>query len=147
MKKKAAVVALMILTLASLQYGMARKGIYDEEAREEERWAKQEAKAAKAEGRSVLPQPGRMVEGVKQATVDSTTGLISETVEGTTEEAPVKGTLEGARLGTGKVLDSTLKGAVKVATLGYGELKNYEVEEPASGTDETTKIKIRIPGT
>ncbi len=133
--------------LSIVNLGMARKGIYDEDAREEQRLAKEEAKAAKVEGRSVLPHPGRVAEGVKQATVDSTAGFISDTVEGTTEEAPVKGTLEGARLGTGKVLDSTLKGAVKVATLGYGELKNYEVEEPASGTDETTKIKIGIPGT
>jgi hypothetical protein len=147
MKIKTALMTYLIISLSFFQFAMARKGIYDEEAREEARVAKQEAKAATAEGRSVLPHPKRIAEGVKEATVDSTTGLVSETVEATAEEAPVKGTLEGARLGTGKVLDSTLKGAVKVATLGYGELKNYEVEEPESGSGEPTKIKIRIPGT
>ncbi|HXV28438.1 MAG TPA: hypothetical protein VD913_05675 [bacterium] len=147
MKNKATLLVLLVITLSFFQYAMARKGIYDDEAREEERFAKQQAKADKSAHRIAAPQPKRVAEGVKQATVDSATGLISETAEETAGEAPVKGTIEGARLGTGKVLDSTLKGAVKVATLGYGDLKHYEVEEPASGTDETTKIKIGIPGT
>ena len=147
MKNKAAYLVLLVILLSFFQYAMARKGIYDEDAREEQRLAKEQAKADKAAHRSITPQPKRVAEGVKQATVDSTAGLISDTLEGTAEEAPVKGTLEGARLGTGKVLDSTLKGAVKIATLGYGDLKHYEVEEPASGSGDTTKIKIKIPGT
>ena len=145
MKNKKALILFLILALSSLQVAMARKGIYDEEARENERLEKVQAKAAKSEGRSANPAKNIAV-GVKQATVDSTTGFIGETVEGTVEEAPVKGTLEGASKGAGKILDNTLKGAVKVATLGYGDLKNYEVEEPKS-KDDTSKIKIKIPGT
>ncbi len=88
-----------------------------------------------------------MFSGVKQATVDSTTGLISDTTEGTREDAAVVGTLEGARKGSEKVLDNTVKGVSKVATLGYGEVKNYEIQEPEKGKDEPTKIRIKIPGT
>ena len=145
MKNKKAFILLLILALSSFQVAMARKGIYDEEARENERFEKAQAQAAKKEGRSTNPAKN-IAGGVKQATVDSTTGFIGETVEGTVEEAPVKGTIEGANKGAGKILDNTLKGAVKVATLGYGDLKNYEVEEPKSKGD-TSKIKIKIPGT
>jgi len=146
MKFKPVVLILLTVALASFQLGMARRGIYDEEAREVERLKREQAKAEKAQHK-LSGSAKEIAGGVKQATVDSTTGLISETAESTMEEAPVKGTIEGASKGTERFLDNALKGAVKVATLGYGDLKHYEVEEPESGTDDTTKIKIRIPGT
>lgn len=137
---------LVLILISSLQLGMGnRAGQYDEEAREQER---QEKLARKADREEARRNPVRKIAGgVKQATVDSTTGLLGETTQGTTEDAPVIGTMEGARRGTQNVLDNTVKGVSKVATLGYGEVDHYEVEEPEHGTDETTKIKIKIPGT
>ena len=134
---------MILLTLALLQLGMGRReGQYDEEAREQERQEKQFQKEARKHGNPVK----NIADGVKQATYGSTTDLLEETADGTQEDAAV-GTLEGARRGTGKVLDDTVKGAVKVATLGYGDVDNYEVKEPEKGSGDTTKIKIKIPGT
>jgi hypothetical protein len=130
-----------LLSLAILsQYGMASRGQYDEEARAQERAEKE---ARKTERKNPVKN---FAKGVKESTVDSTAGFVSETTEGASD-SPVLGTIEGARKGTGKVLDSTVKGAYKVATLGYGDDPTYEVEEPESGTDEPTKIRIKIPGT
>ena len=136
--------ALIILSSFFLQTGMSRRGQYDEEAREQERLEKQQRKA---EPREHVNPIKRIFGGVKQATVDSATGFVSDTSQGTKENAAVVGTLEGAREGSGKVLDNTVKGVSKVATLGYGEVKNYEVQEPEKGKDEPTKIRIKIPGT
>lgn len=141
-KKSLFLFSLLSITLL-LQFGMASKGQYDEEAREQERLEKAAHKEAKRSGNPIT----RIAGGVKQATVDSTAGFVSETAEGTTNDTPVVGTLEGARKGTEKVLDNTVKGAYKVATLGYGDDPSYSVEEPEAGTDEPTKIKIKIPGT
>lgn len=134
----------LLLTLALLQLGMGRReGQYDEEARELERQEKILRKAEKRErGNPVRNIAG----GFKQATYDSTADLISETEEATEENA-VTGALEGPRRGSEKILDNTVKGAVKVATLGYGSVDSYEVAEPKKGSDEPTKIKIKIPGT
>ena len=131
-----------ILALSLLQMGMGnRSGQYDEEAREIERQEKLDAKSAKKEGRHPVKN---FTGGVKQATVDSATGFISETSEGTVEDAPVVGTIEGARRGTQSLLDNTVKGAVKVATLGYGEVESYEVQEPEKGSGDPTKIKLKF---
>ena len=140
-------VRLTILCLAALScLAMARNNgpQYDMEAREQERLAKQEKKSGH---KSPADAAKNIAGGVKQATVDTAAGFVSETAEGTREEAPVVGTLEGARKGTQKVLDSAVKGVGKVATLGYGDVEHYEVEEPEANTDQTTKIKIKIPGT
>ncbi|MBI3316775.1 MAG: hypothetical protein HYZ85_02055 [Candidatus Omnitrophica bacterium] len=135
----------VLLTLPSISgFSMSRQGQYDEEARQaerEEKWRRD------AEKKGAINPAKEIVGGVKQATVDSTAGFLSETAESTREEAPVVGTLEGARQGTEKLLDNTVKGAVKVATLGYGNAENYEIEEPEKGSGEPTKIKIKIPGT
>lgn len=140
MKHTSLLFVLFIALLASSHYGMARHGQYDEQAREAEKIEKELQKNNKARS-----NPAKEVaSGVKEATYDSAKGLISETAESTSEEPPVVGTIEGARKGTGQVLDSTLKGAYKVATLGFGELESYEVVEPEAGTDETTKINIKF---
>lgn len=145
MKVNSAFIILLVITLGLFQSAMARHAQYDEEAREAERIAKQRKK----DGLPVEEQSaaGRFAGGVKQVSVDSTAGFISETAETTAEEPPIVGTLEGARKGTGKILDSTVKGAVKVVTLGQAEVGDYEVVEPEKGTDEPTKIRIKIPGT
>lgn len=137
-------VLLVVLTaLSLLQMGMGRReGQYDEEAREIER---QEKALNKAEKKRVNPLKN-MAGGVKQATYDSAEDLVTDTAEGVKEDNGL-GTLEGARTGSGKILDNTVQGAFKVATLGYGENANYEVKEPEKGSDETTKIKFKIPGT
>jgi hypothetical protein len=135
---------LVLLTalLSVFQLAMADRGQYDEEAREAERLARLEQKSERDSKNPFRQFAG----GVKQATVDNTSDLISETAEGT-REASVNSTVEGVNRGSQKVLDNTVKGAVKVATLGYGEVDNYEVVEPAKDSDETTKIRIKIPGT
>ena len=135
---------LVLSSALALQTGMSRRGEYDEEARAQERLEKEQRKAEPHEHVNPIK---RFFGGVKQATVDSTTGLISDTTEGTKDNAAVVGTLEGARQGSEKVLDNTVKGASKVATLGYGEVRNYEIQEPEKGKDEPTKIRIKIPGT
>lgn len=141
--KKTFLLFVLIAFAASLQLGMAHRGEYDEEAREQERLEKQQQKADKQR-----TNPAKeFARGIKQATVDSAAGFASDTTESSTTGDPVTGALEGARKGTGKVLDNTVKGAVKVATLGYGHVDHYEVEEPAKGSDEPTKIKFKIPGT
>lgn len=141
--KQSTFFALILCLLATSHLAMGRRqDQYDEEARALEK--QQSSNEKKYE----MPSPGqaakRFVGGVKQVTVDSATGLVSGAVDGTKEDAPVIGTIEGTRQGTSAVLDNTVKGAVKVATLGYGEVDHYEVEEPRHGTDDTQKIKIKF---
>ena len=137
-------ILLVLLTVFSLmQLGMGRReGQYDEEAREMER---QEKALHKGERKHINPLKN-IAGGVKQATVDSATDFVSDTAGGAKENSGL-GTLEGAREGSGKVLDNTVQGAYKVATLGYGDQAHYEVQEPEKGSEDTTKIKFKIPGT
>lgn len=139
MKTSSLLLLTAILGISILSMGMARRGEYDEEAR----MAEKEAKTRKGFSN---PASG-IAEGVKSAAVDSTTGFISETADATREGSPVVGTLEGARKGTEALLDNTVKGAVKVVTLGQADVDHYEVHEPAANTEDTTKITIKIPGT
>ena len=44
--------------------------------------------------------------------------------------------------GTEKLLDHTVKGAYKVATLGKGELHSYEIVEPEKGSGEPNRKKV-----
>lgn len=145
----------MIALLAGFHLGMGRHGQYDEEARLEEKIAKEDKGFQN-------PATG-IASGVKEAAFDSTKGLLDETREGARTEGPIAGTLEGVTRGSGKVLDGAVKGAVKVATLGQGDLKTYEVTPPASNAvnetlyspgshsesadSDVTKITIKIPGT
>lgn len=144
MKIRSAIIAALLVSFALAQLAMGRNvNQYDEEARQAEREAKRQQKETQRVHHPVKNFAG----GVKQATVDSTAGLIADTVEETKDEAPVLGTLEGARKGSEKLLDNAVKGVAKVATLGYGDVEHYEVAEPEKGTDEPTKIRIKIPGT
>lgn len=139
MKTKSALLISILSITAIANLGMGRNPEdYDEEAIQAER-SQKEAK----EGRE-NSMASTFVGGIKQATVDNTADVISETADGTRNDAPVVGTLEGARKSTEKVLDNTVKGAAKIATLGYVENPRYEVEDPEKGTDDTTKIKFKF---
>ena len=135
--------ALPLLILSLTQLGMARNAQYDEEARQQEKAQKQMDKSEKS-GSRLAQAPKNILSGVKQATVDSTAGFISETAAETRNSAPVIGTVEGARQGTEAFLDNTVKGVSKVATLGYGEVDHIDVVEPEDNSGDTTKIKIKF---
>lgn len=85
--------------------------------------------------------------GVKKIAYEGPKDFTKETAKGAAKKPPIVNVVEGVNKGTEKFLDHTLKGAYKVATLGRGELSSYEIEEPRKGSDDTTKIKIKIPGT
>lgn len=144
--------AVTLALIASLNFGMASRDDYDHDARSEETQEIDENKGFKN------PATG-IASGVKTATVDTTTGLLTETAEGS-KDGLVTGTLEGARKGTGKVLDGAIKGVAKVATLGQADVSSYEVTQPEvhsadstnySGSSESeksvTKVTFKIPGT
>ena len=85
--------------------------------------------------------------GVKKVVYEGPKDFAKETAKEATKKPPIVNVVEGVNKGTEKLLDHTIKGAYKVATLGTGELKSYEIEEPKKGSDDTMKIKIKIPGT
>jgi hypothetical protein len=126
----------LTLVLALSHVAMARHGQYDEEAREAEK------SPHRTEMSGVRKAARGITSGVKEATVDSTTGLLSDTAEATKKDPPVLGTLEGARAGGAKAVEHAVKGAFKVATLGYADTDKMQVEQPKANTDEVTKFKI-----
>lgn len=143
MKKHSSVgLILLLLTLAALTMGMARRGEYDYEAREEEQIAKRNQRE---EPRSQSAARG-FASGVKEIATGPA-HMLSETAQGTAGDKSVDGAIGAVNTGSERLLDNTIKGTVKVATLGFGNLKSYEIEEPESGSGEPTKIKIKIPGT
>ncbi len=88
-----------------------------------------------------------MAKGVKNVAYDGPKDFVKETGKEIPKKPSLNNMVEGVNRGTEKLLDHTVKGAYKVATLGKGELHSYEIEEPKKGSDETMKIKIKIPGT
>jgi len=136
MGKQNNLVISLALVLAFSHFAMASHAQYDEEAREVEKIERQTAKSGMKN-----PAIG-IAHGVKEATVDSTSDLISETAEAMREEPPVLGTLEGARVGGAKAVEHAVKGALKVATLGYADSEKIQVEQPKANTTEVTKYKI-----
>ena len=95
--------------------------------------AKDEVKPRTESG--VLKPVKGIASGVKQV-VGGPKKFISDTVEGTKSGPPIAGTVEGVGKASGALVDSTIKGAYKVATLGYGEAKTVEVENPEKPKDE-----------
>lgn len=133
----------LILSLCVISMGMGRSGQYDEEARDFEKMEKEYNKAGydtPSEGSTV----GQMAGGVKQATYDSTKGLLQDTAEGTAENPPVVGTVQGVMKGSGKVLENTSKGIAEVVTLGRADRNSFRVEEPEHKSDDTTKVKFNF---
>lgn len=85
--------------------------------------------------------------GVKKVAYEGPKDFVKETVKEVPKKPSIGNVVEGVNKGTEKLLDHTVKGAYKVATFGKGDLESYEIEEPRKGSDDTTKIKIKIPGT
>ena len=130
----------LLALLAATQIGMARSGQYDEEARQEEKIQKQIVEDTKAVQKSYPAK--NFATGVKEMTVDNAKDALSDTAGGTLSKNPVAGTLEGARQGTDKVIDNTIKGVKKVASLGYAKDDSYEVQEAEKGSGDAAKIKL-----
>ena len=132
--------AVLVLVIAVDNFGMARSGQYDEEARQEEKIQKQIAEDNKVVEKN---HPAKnFATGVKEMTVDNAKDALSDTAGGTLSKNPVAGTLEGARQGTDKVIDNTIKGVKKVASLGYAKDDSYEVQEAEKGSGDAAKIKL-----
>jgi hypothetical protein len=128
---------LLLIFLASSHLAMARHGEYDEEAQAEERIEKE---LNKKEGRH---NPVKAVaEGVKTATVDSTTDLVSGAREAADTKSPVTGTLEGARVGSAKAVQTAAKGVFEVATLGYADTEKMKVQQPKKDSEDVTKFSV-----
>lgn len=100
-----------------------------------------------AESSESMSSGRRFASGLKQVAYTGPKDFAKETVKEIPKKPPLIGMVEGVNEGTKKLLDNTLRGAYRVATLGQSELESYEIEEPEKGSDETTKIKIPIPGT
>ena len=88
-----------------------------------------------------------IAQGVKRVAYEGPKDFVEETAEEAPEKPPIVNMVEGVNKGTEKLVDHTIKGAYRVATLGKSELKSYEVEEPEKGSDKPTRFKISIPGT
>ena len=138
-QKRNITVFLMILAV-SLNFGMARSGQYDEDARAQEKAQKQAAK--KTEVPEERHPAKNFATGVKEMTVDNAKDALSDTAEGTISKHPITGTLEGASQGGDKVIDNTIKGVKKVVSLGYAKDDSYEVEQPKQGSGDAAKIKL-----
>ncbi len=138
MKNKFLVV--LILAAMVIHLGMSRRGQYDEDAREQEKIQKQ------LNQENQVPEASHPAKnfatGVKEMTVDNAKDALGDTAEGTISKNPVTGTLEGARQGSDKVIDNTIKGVKKVVSLGYAKDSSYEVQEAEKGSGDAAKIKL-----
>ena len=109
-------IVLFVLLAVSMNLGMSRRGQYDEDARQEEKIQRQIDQEAQV---SEKTHPAKnFATGVKEMTVDNAKDALGDTAEGTISKNPVAGTLEGARQGSDKVIDNTIKGVKKVVSLG-----------------------------
>jgi hypothetical protein len=129
----------LILSLPLLTGAGRRPSDYDTEPPEEET-------PEKAPKSAVTAVEG-VASGVKQVAYDGPKGFVEETAVEVPKKPTVTRFVEGVNEGTRKLLDSTVKGTYRVATLGTSELESYEIEEPEKGSGEPTKIKISLPGT
>ena len=139
MEKK--ILVTLVLLVAVANFGMARKpDQYDQEARAQEKAQKQ------LDEENQVPEerhPAKnFASGIKEVTYDNAKDALSDTAGGTISRNPVTGTLEGARQGTNKVIDNTIKGVKKVASLGYAKDDSYEVQEAEKGSGDAAKIKL-----
>ena len=138
MEKK--ILVALVLVIAAANFGMARSGQYDEDAREQEKIQKQVDKETQVPEKRHAAK--NFATGVKEMTVDNAKDALSDTAGGTISKNPVAGTLEGARQGGDKVIDNTIKGVKKVVSLGYAKDDSYEVQEAEKGSGDAAKIKL-----
>jgi hypothetical protein len=138
MKNK--LIPFLVLIAAMTTFGMARSGQYDEDARAQEKAQKQAAKETE------VPEerhPAKnFANGIKEVTVDNVKDTLGDTAHGTMSERPVVGTLDGAQQAGEKVVDNTIKGVKKVASLGYAKDDSYEIDQPEKGSGDAAKIKL-----
>jgi hypothetical protein len=138
MKNK--ILAILVLLAAATQFGMARSGQYDEDARQKEKVQKQMTKETQVVEKS---HPAKnFATGVKEMTVDNVKDTLSDTAHGTMSEKPVIGTLDGTQQAGEKVVDNTIKGVKKVASLGYAKDDSYEIQQAEKGSGDAAKIKL-----
>ena len=129
-----------ILSLALSNFGMARSGQYDEEARQQEKLQKQTAKETETPEKR---HPAKnFATGIKEVTYDNVKDTLGDTAHGTMSEKPVVGTLDGTQQAGTKVVDNTIKGVKKVASLGYAKDDSYEIEQAEKGSGDAAKIKL-----
>ena len=138
MKSKFFIVLVLIAAVSS--FGMARSGQYDEEARQQEK-----VQAALDQG-TVTPDrvhPAKnFATGVKEVTYDNVKDTLGDTAEGTISQRPVVGTLDGSQQAGEKVVDNTIKGVKKIASLGYAKDDSYEIQQAEKGSGDAAKIKL-----
>lgn len=139
MKKKSLII--LILVIASANLGMARSGQYDEDARKQEKIQKAMDKEAQALEERRHPAKN-FATGVKEITVDNVRDTLGDTAHGTMSEKPVIGTLDGSQQAGEKVVDNTIKGVKKVASLGYAKDDSYEIEQAEDKSGHAAKIKL-----
>jgi hypothetical protein len=140
MDQKRKITVLLMILAVSLNFGMARSGQYDEDARTQEKAQKQaEKEAAVPEERHPAKN---FANGIKEVTVDNVKDTLGDTAHGTMSERPVVGTLDGAQQAGEKVVDNTIKGVKKVASLGYAKDDSYEIDQPEKGSGDAAKIKL-----
>jgi len=138
MKRK--ILVALVLVTAAAHFGMARSGQYDEDAREQEKIQKQmEKEAATPERRHPAKN---FAQGVKEVTYDNVKDTLGDTAHATMSEKPVVGTLDGTQQAGEKVVDNTIKGVKKVASLGYAKDDSYEIEQAEKGSGDAAKIKL-----
>ncbi|MFH0984464.1 MAG: hypothetical protein V1882_02895 [Candidatus Omnitrophota bacterium] len=130
----------LVLISAITGFGMARSGQYDEDARAQEKIQKQmDVETATPEERHPMKN---FATGVKEVTYDNVRDTLSDTAKGTAHEKPIVGTLDGTQQAGEKVVDNTIKGVKKVASLGYAKDDSYEIAQPEKGSGEAAKIKL-----
>ena len=137
--KKGHLLVLVLLATAT-QFGMARSGQYDEDARQQEKIQKQMDQSTQTPEKR---HPAKnFASGVKEMTVDNVKDTLSNTAGSTMREKPVVGTLDGTQQAGEKVVDNTIKGVKKVASLGYAKDDSYEIEQAEKGSGDPAKIKL-----
>ena len=141
MNKELGITAFLIILAVSLNLGMARKpDQYDQDARAQEKADKQMEKDVQAQEQS---HPAKnFATGIKEVTYDNVRDTLSDTGSSTMHEKPVVGTLDGTQQAGEKVVDNTIKGIKKVASLGYAKNDHYEIDQPEKGSGDAAKIKL-----
>jgi response regulator of citrate/malate metabolism len=125
---------------AMIHLGMARSAQYDEDARAQEKIQKQMDQEAQTPEKR---HPAKnFATGVKEVTYDNVRDTLNDTGEATLHEKPVVGTLGGTQQAGEKVVDNTIKGVKKVASLGYAKDDSYEIEQAEKGSGDAAKIKL-----
>jgi hypothetical protein len=131
---------MLVLAVAAANLGLRSGPQYDEEARTQEKIQKQIDQETQAPEKR---NPAKnFATGVKEMTVDNVKDTLEDTAQGTMSKRPVLGTLDGTQQAGEKVVDNTIKGVKKVASLGYAKDDSYEIEQAEKGSGDAAKIKL-----